>query len=180
MPESDTLPSMLVECMTSRLLLLCSAELVAFTSLIHHMPTCSKVQDHLVFHILRQQCYSLNGEMQMYNKFNDRRSRAINGFVAPVWTAIEFEFIFPGLRLLLDYTKMSLTSGKVRAADRDTLCTHPRTQHYTICASRHRSGLTVAHRIDYENRVLHNLCYLAEVVTNLIEGDCRILVSPCC
>ncbi len=61
MPESDGLPSLFVECVTSHLLLLCSAELVAFMSSIYHMPNCSKVQDHLVFHILMQHCYSLSG-----------------------------------------------------------------------------------------------------------------------
>ncbi len=59
--KADGLPSLFVKCVTVHLMLSCSTELVAFTALVYHMPKCSKVQDHLVFHILMQQCYSLSG-----------------------------------------------------------------------------------------------------------------------
>ena len=74
--------------------------------------------------------------MQMNNRFNGSSSPAVNGGTVLVNFAMGVGGIPHGFRLMLDYIKMGLTSGKVRAADRDTLCTHPRTQHHTICASK--------------------------------------------
>ncbi len=74
--------------------------------------------------------------MQMKNEFDGRCSPVIRGLLVPGLTVAEQRLILHGLDSVIDHIRMSLTSGKVRAADSDTLCTHPRTQHYTVCASR--------------------------------------------
>ena len=73
--------------------------------------------------------------MQMNSEFDGRRSPAVRGLLVPGFTAIEQQLVLHGLRLLQDHIRMRLTVGKVRAADSETLCTHPRMQHYTVCAS---------------------------------------------
>ena len=63
-----------------------------------------------------------------------RSSPVIRGLLVPGVTVAEQQHIIHGLHLVLDHIRTSLTSGKVRAADSDTLCIHTRTQPYTICA----------------------------------------------
>ena len=56
-----------------------------------------------------------------------RSSPVIRGLLVPGVTVAEQQHIIHGLHLVLDHIKTSLTSGKVRAADSDTLCIHTRT-----------------------------------------------------